>query len=187
MSPQANPTLITVPTSAGTVTVNVPWMDNTLDVDWRGVHAAVQAIRTNNKNAELRAGFDAKVSAYNVMMGSGSFPVISGGVPVGPPSYVFVPADPNDPQSEPGYEQTGPPITSTIPLATVNNALIKIDTTPGQFQIGSPIPGTDGKIFQGLKDTNVEGTVKDILGPNGLMIKIRKHNVPWGGYWEVIG
>ena len=73
------------------------------------------------------------------------------------------------------------------PLVTYNAAKNTVDKTPGHFAIGIAIPGTNGKVFQAPGDTNEEGHVEEILGPDGTMIKIRKHNVPWGGYWEVIG
>lgn len=177
---------ITVPVrGGGTISVPIPPMVAT--TDWQSIlaiQAATAAAYVQRKNAELQAGYDAAIAAYNAMMASGSFPVVH--APTAPLSFVFVPADQTG-TGMPSYEQSGPPVIGTIPLAAVNNALNPPpNTAPGVMMIGERIAGTN--VYQALKgDTMPEGATKTIPGPDGTPITVRKHNVPWGGYWEVVG
>lgn len=177
---------ITVPTATGPVTVNIP--DPTAGgpgmATAKAWAAATAADYVDRKNRELQASYDQAVTAYNAMMGSGSYPIVLY-PPVAPKSYLFVPDSPDDPTSEATWNQEGPPVVSTIPLATVNNGLIpQPDKTPGQTHVGTPVPYTNGTVFTAPGDTNPEGTIID-YAIAGMTIKLRKHNVPFGGYWEV--
>lgn len=178
---------ITVPSASGPVEVGIP--DPTAGapgaVTAKLWSRAVAADYVQRKNAEGQASYDQQVKAYNSMMASGSYPIVLH-PPAAPASYLYVPDDPNDPASQATWNQDGPPFASTIPLATINNGLIpQPDKTPGQTHVGNVVPYSNGMVFSAPGDTNVEGTETTIVIA-GMTIKLRKHNVPFGGYWEVV-
>jgi len=147
---------------------------------------AHSAAQVQFDNARAKAGYVARYVDWSTNMASGQ----------------FIPEERRTPPPVPLAEVLGPPnadgyrfpvvgtepivINPPLPVPSYNGGIV-IDKTPGQFHIGIALPGSNGKIFQGLGDTNVEGTEKTIVGPDGNLLKIRKHNVPWGGHWEVVG
>lgn len=134
------------------------------------------------KNAELKAGYTQAVVAYNLMMRSGSF---RGNipVPVAPNSYVYVQGN-LDLRVVPSWEQSGPPVTSDIALATVNNATIAPTVRdPFHWHVTVADKGGNGRWFGvGPEDGTPNGFETPVTtSDDGVTGVFLKYGNPFGG------
>ncbi len=139
-------------------------------------------------NANLKSNYLSKFADWKISVDAGKAP--NTGWPLPPKAWVVGSPDAAGFQ----YPVVGPDPVCAVPdipedhtqSQSMTGPQSGLGNPPGTMVLGVLIPGTSG-IYSALPgDTCKEGTTKTIPGPSGTLLTLRKHNTPWGGYWETV-
>lgn len=174
--------VLTVPSASGPVDIPLQLSTGTGAADAQANQAASAAVRTDFLNRGLQSQYDSAINDYNANMLSGTLKVAPP-LPVAPHSWVYEPAIAG---GAPGLSQTGPLLTTTIPIQHLNLGSLE-QLTPGNAPKGV-FAGIGHQLWASsyydanYGDTWPDGELSPPQPPNGQQY-VRKYAVVGWGWW----